>query len=204
VEIWGFSFEGTNDLWKKEDFRAMPRSVAIASLFLVAILCAYGQTQSDVQNPSVQEPELVGKVFLLDANTHTLRPLPGEPWKRKNKTKWASTEAINVVDGPRSSFRVSSGDKIVFVIKPFPNSDLSQMKVYPFEVKSHDRTCIVGMLRKGMHEGNTSVVSLDAIKYGSSSYALSPPNSHLSPGEYWVAVPGAGGYNDPLITIGVD
>jgi hypothetical protein len=178
--------------------------LAGARKFTPAAIRSVVEAQSDSQNPSVPEPELVGKVFLLDANTHSLRQMSGEQWKRKTKTGWGSSKAINVVQGARSSFRVSSSDKIVFVFKPFPNSDLSQMKVYPFEVKSNERSCVIGMNKKGAHEGNSSVISLDAVKYGSSSYALTPPNSHLSPGEYWIAVPGAAGYNDPLITFGVD
>jgi hypothetical protein len=182
----------------------MPRCIVVALIFFALAIHSGGHTQSEAQNPSVPEPELVGKVFLLDANAHTLRQLPGEPWKRKTKGGLATTKALNVVEGPRSSFRVSSSDKIVFVIRPYPNTDLSQMKIYPFDVKSKERTCVIGMQKKGAHEGNSSVISLDAVKYGTSSYALTPPDSHLSPGEYWISVPGAGSYNDPLITFGVD
>ena len=169
-----------------------------------AAIRSAGQAQSDTQKPSVPEPELVGKVFFLDANAHTLRQLPGEPWKRKTKAGWGSNKAIDVVEGPRSSFRISSSDKIVFVIKPFKDTDLSQMKIYPFDVKSKERTCVIEMQKKGAHEGNSGVISLDAVTYGSSSYALSPPNSHLSPGEYWILVPGAAGPSDPIITFGID
>lgn len=184
-----------------------PQTVVLArtqKLTLAAAIHSAGQAQSDAQNASVPEPELVGKVFFLDANAHTLRQLPGEQWKRKTKAGWGSSKSINVIQGPRSSFRVSSNDKIVFVFRPFPSSDLSQMKIYPLDVKSNERSCVVGVNKKGAHEGNSGVILLDAVKYGSSSYALSPPNFHLSPGEYWFAVPGAEGYNDPLITFGVD
>jgi hypothetical protein len=169
---------------------------------------AAGQAQPSNQTPAVQEPEVMGKVYFLNPSTHTLEQLPGEQWKRTNRVKWASSESLNVVQGARSSFRISSNDRVVFVFKPFPgvqsSGDLSQMRIYPFDVKSDQRICVVGEFKKGANQGNANIIPLEIVGYGKSSYSLTPPNSHLGPGEYWIPVPGAGSLNDPLTTFGVD
>lgn len=163
--------------------------------------------QPATQVPTIQEPEVVGKIFFLDPAAHALKELPGEQWKRKNKAGWGSVQAINVVQGARSSFRISSSDKIAFVFRPFSDlqsGNIERMEIYPMEVKSGERACVVVVTKGRTQTGTSDVISLEAVKYGSSSYMLSPPNSHLSPGEYWISVPGADSLNDPMITFGVD
>ena len=148
----------------------------------------------------------MGKVFLLNPSTQTVQQLPGEQWKRQVKAGFSSTKTVDVVAGEHSSFRISSKDKAVFVFKPFPDkfNAIEGIKLYPFEVKDGKRTCIVAEQKGRSSEGNPGVIPLEATKYGASSYSLSPAGAHLSPGEYWIFVPGSGGYNDPLITFGVD
>lgn len=173
---------------------------------------AAAQAQQDTQGPSVQEPEVMGKIFFLDPNTQTLKQLPGEPWKRKDKRGFSSVKAIDKVAGERSSFRISSKDKIVFIFKPFPDQQnsntLQGIRIYAFDVKHDERTSLVETRKGGWggptREGNLNYVSLQGGKYGESSFALSPPDFHLAPGEYWIHLPGSSGYNDPIITFGVD
>lgn len=166
-----------------------------------------GGVQPAAQAPAIQEPQVMGKVLFLDPVTHAMKELPGEQWKRKNKAGWATVQAVNVVQGERSSFRISSKDKVAFVFRPFSDlqsGNIEEMKIYPMEVKSGERTCVVVVAKGRTQTGTNDVISLEAVKYGSSSYLLSPPNSRLSPGEYWISVPGAASLNDPLVTFGVD
>jgi hypothetical protein len=154
----------------------------------------------------------MSKIFYLDPNTQKLKQLPGEPWKRKNKAGLKSTKAVDVVAGEHSSFRISSKDNIVFVFRPLPDQQdsniLQGIRIFPFEVKGGQRQCVVETRKGGFHgptrQGNFDTIALEAGKYGASSFALSPPDFHLAPGEYWIHVPGAAGYNDPIITFGVD
>jgi len=173
---------------------------------------AVGQPQENAQVPSVQEPDVMGKIFFLDPSTQALKQLPGEFWKRKNKRGFSSVKSVDVVDGERSAFRISAKDKIVLVFKPLPdqvNSNVLQgIRIFTFDVKHDQRRSVVETLKGGWggptREENPNTVALQAVKYGDSSFALSPPDYHLPPGEYWVHVPGAAGYNDPIITFGVD
>jgi hypothetical protein len=169
---------------------------------------AAGQAVLNSQAPAIQEPETMGKIFFLNPATQALTQLPGEQWKRQVKTSFSTTKTVNVIAGEHSSFRISSHDKIVFVFRPFPDQKdfnaIQGIQIYPFEVNHGERTCIVAEQKGRSHEGNSGVISLQAVKYGASSYALSPSNFHLGPGEYWVHVPGAAGFNDPLITFGMD
>jgi hypothetical protein len=173
---------------------------------------AAGQPQQNTQAASVQEPEVMGKIFYLDPSTQTLKQLPGEPWKRKTKQGWGKSKYVDVVAGEHSKFRISAKDRIVFVFKPLPDQQnsniLERILIYSFDVTHDERESVVETVKGGWggatRQGNPNTVSLQAAKYGSSSFALSPPEFHLVPGEYWVYVPGASGYNDPIITFGVD
>ncbi len=163
---------------------------------------------ANAQSPSVLEPEQMGKVFFLDPRTQTLKPLPGERWQRQVKPGWAKVRTIDIVAGLHSSLRISSNDKIVFIYRPLPDQQISNImqkfQLWPFEADRDQRICVVGETIKGKQEGNPGVILLEPVKYGSSSFALTPPDSHLKPGEYWLSMPGVGGINDPIITFGVD
>ncbi len=173
---------------------------------------AASQAQPATQISAVQEPEVMGKIFFLDPDTEALKQLPGEQWKRRNKQGFGSVKYVDVVAEEHSSLRISSKDKIVFVFRPFPdqqNSNVLQgIRIYTFDVKHNERECIVETQKGGFHgptrEGSLNVESLQAVRYGNSSYALNPPDFNIAPGEYWVFVPGSAGYNDPIITFGVD
>lgn len=187
-------------------------SAIVAKLSGAPAAPAVVQTQQNTPAPAVQEPEVMSKIYFLDPGSHALKLLPGEQWKRKNKGGFGSVKAVDIVSGQHSSFRISSKDKIVFVFRPLPDQQnaniLQGIRIYPFEVKSNERDCIVDTQKTGFRgptrQGNLDVVSLQVVKYGTSSYALNPPDFHLDPGEYWIHVPGAAGYSDPLITLGVD
>ena len=165
-------------------------------------------TLANPQGPPVQEPEQMGKVFFLDPSTQALKPMPGERWKRQVKPGWASVKSIDSVAGAHSSLRISSSDKIVFIYRPLPDQQISNImqkfQPWPFQADGDQRICIVAETVRGKEQGNPGVILLEPAKYGSSSFSLSPADSHLKPGEYWLYVPGVGGINDPMITFGVD
>jgi hypothetical protein len=160
------------------------------------------------QSPAVQEPEQMGKVFYLDPSTQTFKAVPAERWKRQVKPGWDTVKTLDIVAGLHSSLRISSGDKVVFVYHPLPDQQISNImqkfQVWPFEADHDQRICIVAEKVRAKEQGNPGVILLEPVKYGSSSFALSPPDGHLKPGEYWLSVPGVGGINDPIITFGVD
>ena len=141
-----------------------------------------------------------------------MKQIPGEQWKRKVSTTpgfpAATIRAVDVVAGEHASFRVSSKEKIVFVFRPIvgqrDTSDIQTIQIYPFELKDGQRICVVRQDKGRESKGNPGVIVLDVVRYGDSSFALNPPGSHLEPGEYWIHVPGASGFNDRLITFGVD
>ena len=167
---------------------------------------AASPAEPNSQTPAAQEPELMGKLFFLKPNTQTLTQLPREQWKRKVKRGFTTVKALDVVAGEHSSFRISSKDRIVFVFRPFPDqvNAIQGIRLFTFAVTSGERICMVQEQKGRTHQGNLDVISFDAVKYGASSYALTPSGSNLAPGEYWVHVPGAGSFNDPLTTFGVD
>jgi hypothetical protein len=160
------------------------------------------------QSPAVHEPDQMGKIFLLDPAGQALEELPREPWKRRDKPGFGSMKVLDIVAGPRSSLRISSKDKVVFLFKPFPDQQnsnvLERIQLYRFDVGNDERSSLVETVKGQTHQGNLQQIPLEAVKYGTSSYALSPSGSHLDSGEYWISVPWAASYNDPLITFGVD
>jgi hypothetical protein len=160
---------------------------------------------------SAVEPETLGKVFFLDAS-QTLKELPAEPWKRQTKrSRREGLQSINVVTGTRSSFRISSSDKIVFVYRPFLATGqtvdpVQTIQLFGFVAGEKDRTCVISTVKTSIRKGNSvesnQGLPLDIGKFGTSSYTLSPQGSHLPPGEYWINTPGVN--NRPLTTFGVD
>ncbi len=169
-------------------------------IILFAGLLASGQTA-----PTVEEPEALGKIFLLDS-AKQLRELPVETWRRETKGNFGTIKYVNVVSGKRSSFRVSSSDKIVFVYKPFTSKaetfdPVQAIQLFAFDVGNKDRTCVIRSIKGKTDESNQGI-QLDVVKYGTSSYTLTPSGSHLAPGEYWIHTPGVA--NHPVTTFGVD
>jgi hypothetical protein len=162
--------------------------------------------------PAVEEPSVMGKVLFLNPESQKFQQLPREQWKRKTKVGWGSMKFEVIVAEERSSLRISSKDKIVFVLKPFPDQQnaniIQRILIYPFEVTGGRRVSVVetqkNSFRGPTQEGNTKVIALDAVRYGTSSFALNPADFHLAPGEYWIFVPGSPGISDPIITFGVD
>ncbi len=159
------------------------------------------------RQPDVAEPAQMGKMFFLNSEKKALEPLPGERWKRKNRSGFGSFKVVDIVAGIHSSFRVSSKDKLVFVFRPLPGQYPQAIRIFPFEVKGEDRECVVSISHSGFsggsNQGNEKMITLEVVKYGIFSFAVNPPGFHLEPGEYWVTLPGAG-LDDPLFTFGVD
>jgi hypothetical protein len=164
---------------------------SLLAVLLVA-LC-WGQTPS-----SAPEPTVVGVVFFLDQATQTLKQLPGEDWKRKNKAGLRAVESIDVVTGQHSPLRISSADKIAFVYKPFNPQEVVNVQLFAFTQVKGDRETVMGKTKGRNTEYNPSI-PLDVTQFGTSSYKLTP-RSPLSPGEYWVSTPGRG----QIHTFGID
>jgi hypothetical protein len=169
---------------------------------------ATNSSAPNAQGSSVQEPDQMGKVFFLDPAGQALKELPREPWKRRNKPGFGSMRVLDIVAGPHSSLRIASKNKVVFIFKPFPDQQnsnvLERIQLYRFDVENEERSSLVETVKGQTRQGNLQQIPLEAVKYGTSSYVLSPSGSHLDPGEYWISVPWAATYNDPLITFGVD
>jgi hypothetical protein len=173
-----------------------------ASLVILSLALCGGQTP-----PGVEEPETLGRLFFLDSAKHTLKQLPGEPWKREIKHAGrAGVKALNVVSGTRSSLRISSDAKIVFVYRPFTGKaetydPVQAIQLFAFDGEDkNNRTCVVSTVKGRSTEANHGI-TLDVTKFGTSSYAVTP-SSHLGPGEYWFDAPGTA--SRPIFTFGVD
>ena len=116
----------------------------------------------------------MGKVFYLDPARKALEPLSGETRKQKNRsTGFGSSKTVDVVAGPHAGYRLSSKDKLMFVFRPLPGQDPSQIRILPLEVQGEQRESVISAFKRGFggttNLGNQNVVPLEFIRYGTFS-----------------------------------
>ena len=131
------------------------------------------------------DPELLGAVYFLDPGDQSLKPLPKEPAKVVAKASgFRGNKRFIQIPGSASTFRLKSGQDLVFVIKC---TDPENYELYPFEGKKDKRETLVakattGTFLKTSVERLDNTIKMDVSKYGEMSYrfVVKAPE----PGEY--------------------
>jgi hypothetical protein len=146
--------------------------------------------QGDTAKPI--EPGVLGVMFYLDPNAHTITALPKEKWTAVGKGKpkgFASATAVGSVQfsGISSAFHIPVSDKSEFV---FNIANPSSAKLYmcsQFEKKKFRQADVVAVTESGAFKKTVTQTPIDGVpveisKYGESSYKLTAKS--LTPGEY--------------------
>jgi hypothetical protein len=134
------------------------------------------------------EPDVAGKVYLLDFSDRSLKLLPEAPAKVVTHHKGITGAAgVIQIPGPTSSFRVKGGTDLEFVVKCL---DPGSFELYAFPTKGENREAVVskakGRLLGGVSSQPVGVIPVQVSKYSDTSYRflLKAPE----PGEYGFAV----------------
>jgi hypothetical protein len=130
------------------------------------------------------EPETMSVVYFLDPASQTLKALPKDPAKVITKhSGLTGAKGYIQIPGAASSFRLKSGQDLVFVVKcTSPES----YELYPFEKNKDKREALVSKAKAGFFGGVSSqkegTVEVGISKYGEMSYKFVV--KALEPGEY--------------------
>jgi hypothetical protein len=169
------------------------RPIALAAVMTIALATGYSQS-SPAKAP---EPEVLGKVYLLNSATQSLSQLPEEHWKAIGKPGFVTATGFIQVEGEHSTFRIQQGEKPQFV---FNGSNADVAKLFELAVKHKKREFAAAKVSNGFFSGKREYLDglgLDVSKYGGSSFKLVPV-APLAKGEYAINIVGK------IFTFGVD
>jgi len=171
----------------------MYKALSAALLVFSLGICA---GQSATGNPL--EPQAIGKIYLIDYSTQTLKALPDEPWKdaMRGNHAMATTKVISYVriSGDSSPFRIKAGEKAEFAFK---SGNPESVALYRMEQKKKGREADYAILDSRLASQQIRGLAAEVTQFGQSAYKL-VPSAPLAPGEYMIYA------GDKVFTFGVD
>lgn len=162
---------------------------------IIAAMVRRATSQPDVvlgqTGAKVQEPEFLGTFFLLDSTTGKLVPLERQTLVQNAKIKamgLGGAKMSMMISGDRSPVRFKEGQPLNFVVLTSSQQIDPQGIIHLFSLESTKyqrrlEMAQIGLFSGGSTSSQTSAIAFNALKYGISSFKISPIES-LFPGEY--------------------